>query len=284
MATSAQERIERVLDHPPADLLAELRAAEWTAHGIQLTRTLSTRPDEPPVSACPRTALLLGTLERLFFAGRSLAGLRALDIGCLEGGLSLELARRDMTVVGVEGRAANVRKCQLLQRYFDLPALSFLHLDAKALDPAAHGTFDVLVCCGLLYHLDAPVAFLERLASLLAPGGVLFLDTHVAPEHPADLEACVHPLSDLVDVAHRDERYRGRWYEEWPGGERAPWSAVSNPRSLWLTAPSLQRALYRAGFSRTYRARGMMDPADEQPWLRRESRVHLFAVGERFFE
>ncbi len=38
-----------------------------------------------------------------------------------------------------------------------------------------HGTFDLVHCHGVLYHEPHPMAMLERLRSMLAPGGTMFL-------------------------------------------------------------------------------------------------------------
>src|SRR6185503_21363318 len=103
------------------------------------------------------------------------------DLGALEGGLSLEMAREGWAAVGVEGRRENFEKAELIRQWFDLPNLEFWHRDVKSLS-AADGPFDVILCCGLLYHLDDPFDFLRRLESLLAPEGLLFVDTHVAAE------------------------------------------------------------------------------------------------------
>jgi len=51
--------------------------------------------------------------------------IRIADLGSLEGGLSLELAREGWTVTGVEGRESNYRKSELIREYFGLPNLRF---------------------------------------------------------------------------------------------------------------------------------------------------------------
>ena len=45
------------------------------------------------------------------------------------------------------------------------------------LDPQVHGTFDVVHCHGVLYHELNPVALLQRLHTMLRPGGSLLFGT-----------------------------------------------------------------------------------------------------------
>ena len=51
--------------------------------------------------------------------------------------------------------------------------VKFMQLGWQQLDPANLGTFDVVHCHGVLYHDLNPVALLQRLHSMLAPGGTL---------------------------------------------------------------------------------------------------------------
>ncbi len=45
------------------------------------------------------------------------------------------------------------------------------------LDPEEHGTFDLVHCHGVLFHEAHPVAMLQRLRSMVAPGGRLLFGT-----------------------------------------------------------------------------------------------------------
>ena len=90
--------------------------------------------------------------------------LRLADISCLEGGYAVEFARMGLDVLGVEVRDSNIAACNYVKSETDLPNLKFVK--DNALNIANHGSFDVVFCCGLLYHLDNPKEFLEILSSL----------------------------------------------------------------------------------------------------------------------
>ena len=316
-------------------------AATWTSHNLPLTHKTSTIPGALTMSEEVRTQVLKKDLYHLFFQERgTLAGLRVLDLGCLEGGLSFEMAREDMDVLGVEGRASNYQKCQLIKRYYSLPNLNFVHLDVMNLNRQEHGVFDVILNCGILYHLADPLGFLHRMSSLTHDRTVLFLDTHFAPADtrsprrrassdgrslPGGLP---QPLLGAIGTRIRralrkisrrldGPSYRGqnRWTlptrcptsrplnttmkhsraAGFKNGQTAtqtatqtddaehPWSSISGADALWLTFPSLLRALYGAGFTNIYNLYGAFEINYEFALRQRHSRLYLFAVKDGFF-
>jgi SAM-dependent methyltransferase len=87
---------------------------------------------------------------------------RWLDLGCGVGGLVRHLRSRGMDhVVGSdEGHGAE------LARASGIPILDAEQLEGRT------GTFDVVTSIEVIEHVVDPVAFLRRVAGLLAPGGV----------------------------------------------------------------------------------------------------------------
>lgn len=152
---------------------------------------------------------------------------RVLELGCLEGGHSLVLARRASHVVAVDARADNIERARFVQGFFGTPNISFVQADLEAFPLASLGEFDVVFNVGLLYHLPEPWRLLEQLA-LLAEH--LFLWTHVAPWKWR---------SETVNG------YRGVTYPE--GGVADPLSGMS-PTSFWPTRAELLRMLADCGF------------------------------------
>ena len=70
---------------------------------------------------------------------------------------------------------------------------------------AKYGVFDVVFCCGLLYHLDAPRKFVDLMAKACRRAAII--DTHVAecPAQPGKFA-----LSDITE----NEGWAGRWFSE----------------------------------------------------------------------
>jgi hypothetical protein len=169
-----------------------------------------------------------------------------------------------MDVIGAEGRKINYLKCKLIEDYFELPNLRFLHLDVKNLNKKEHGIFDVVLCLGLLYHLDNPISFLDILHEVTHEKSLVFLDTHIAPVDQESFDCCVFKdhLSDITQFEYNGNIYDGRWYQENPT-EDSEWASVSNYRSFWLTQNSLIRALYFAGFKNIHNLYGFLEIEEE---------------------
>jgi SAM-dependent methyltransferase len=272
-----------IWSNPNESILKKIKEQKWTAHNIPLTGTYSTMGDSIPlINEDRRTKIILDHLR--FLRQGELSGLRLIDLGCLEGGLSFVMACEGMKVLGVEGRPSNYDKCMLIKEYYDnsLNNLKFLCLDVKDLKKEKHGVFDVLLCCGLLYHLDHPMRFLETLGAMTADRGILFLDTHFSPSE-IDVGKCtfVDRLSDSITIDYKGIGYEGRWYLERPEGTDDAddeWAAVSNDQAFWLTFRSLITALYHAGFKRIYNIYGGWSPEEEFAMREKYSRLYCIAT------
>ncbi len=100
------------------------------------------------------------------------AGKIALDYCCGLGGISLQIAEAGAFVHGIDISAQSVKtaECRLADNGFaDRCAMQVM--DAENLQ-FADGTFDVIVCSGVLHHLDLDQAYPE-LARVLKPTGTI---------------------------------------------------------------------------------------------------------------
>jgi SAM-dependent methyltransferase len=217
---------------------------QFTAHNILLDDGRKTRPEAGFLLTedqwCRSVKRLLGAL---YPAG--VQGLRIADLGCLEGGFTVEFARMGMDALGLEVRQSNFRNCLHVKQHVDLPNLQFINDDAWNL--WRHGTFDVVFCCGLLYHIDRPVAFIRMLSRLCRK--VLILNTHFATE-TANPNYC---LSDITS----HESVKGRWFLEYDSSDvelkgnldMLKWASWSNDRSFWIQREHIFDVLKQTGFN-----------------------------------
>jgi SAM-dependent methyltransferase len=164
-----------------------------------------------------------GVLD-LIRARTALPGLRVLDLACRTGAFSTALAEAGAVVLGIEGRRENLDRIPPSTGRYVLG-------DVRDLSAARHGTHDVALCLGILYHLDAADAIRLLRAMREVTRGFAIIDTHVGA-----------PL-DAVTVEGRT--FHGHWYGE-PAGL---WSAIGNPASWWFTPESLDDAVDLAGWS-----------------------------------
>lgn len=282
--TETNRLISQTLKTPDPLILSKIKSTKWTSHNIPVACNESTMDNQPLTTEDVRIQTIKKSIYRLFCQRNSLKGLRLIDLGCLEGGISLEMAREDMSVVGVEGRESNFAKCKLIEDLFKLPHLDFIFLDVKKLNKEEHGIFDIVLCLGLLYHLENPVSFLGILKKITHDKSIIFLDTHIAPVDDEALSQCEFKgsLSEVTHICHDGITYAGRWYQEYPeenGHTNDEWAAVSNYRSFWLTQKSLFKALYHSGFRDIYKLYGVYNVDEEYQLRYKYSRLWCITFG-----
>jgi len=149
----------------------------------------------------------------------------ALDVGCGSGYFSGILHAEGFRVIGLEGRPEN--RALAAERY---PQIPFFTVNLEDDEVRRHGPADLVVCFGLLYHLENPFRAARNLHALT--GKVLLVESMCLP-----LDS---PVMEL-----RDE-------------------CCSEDQGLQFVAfyPSeacLTKLLYRAGFSFVYRLRKAPD-------------------------
>ena len=141
----------------------KIRWITFTSHNIRLDDGTYTKPEAGP--SIDRLSWFLGA-KRIIdatFPGDK-ARLSVADLGCLEGGYTVEFARLGLQSLGLDVRESNIEVCRYVQSKTDLPNLRFVRDDVWNI--ADHGSFDIVFCCGLLYHLDRPRAFLDVLSDV----------------------------------------------------------------------------------------------------------------------
>ncbi|HEX3098682.1 MAG TPA: class I SAM-dependent methyltransferase [Usitatibacter sp.] len=110
--------------------------------------------------------------HRYHFAARWTAGKRVVDVACGEGYGSALLARGAASVTGIDVSEAAIAHAR--RTYADVPNLQLVRASCDAL-PLADASVDVAVSFETLEHIAEQAAFLDELARVLAPGGVLVL-------------------------------------------------------------------------------------------------------------
>jgi 2-polyprenyl-3-methyl-5-hydroxy-6-metoxy-1,4-benzoquinol methylase len=151
-------------------------AVEFTAHNIRLDDGTCTKPGPSFIETSPWFVSARRILEIVFPGDKK--HLRLADLGCLEGGYAVEFARMGFQVLGIDVRDANIAACNYVKSKTNLPNLVFVKDDAWNI--GNYGMFDVVFCCGLLYHFDRPKLFLETLSSVTTK--LMVLQTHFSTD------------------------------------------------------------------------------------------------------
>jgi SAM-dependent methyltransferase len=207
------------------------RFGPWTADNIDLGQgvwTIGADRNEVAEARVERTVELVRG-----FARRPLEGLRILDLACYEGGFPIAFARRGASVVALEAREQHAAKARFAARALGLDRLEIVEGDVRDVGRLVEGPFDVVLCLGILYHLDEPGPF-ELLASLG--------------------ELCEHLIVVETQVSLKPKRrveFDGRayWGSDHPENPQYPAASIDNLQSFWLTRASLLNLLADCGFS-----------------------------------
>jgi len=210
---------------------------------------------------------------------------RVIDIGCLEGYFSAECALQGATVLGVEGKTINVKKCEFIKSVLGIKNLRFVQDDAMKVTRKKYGTFEVVLALGLLYHLDNPFTFLKNISEVCA--GFLLLDTHVALMRQPVSGDWKPPLSAITEFRFANKTYVGRLYREFDSDasqlskDLSVTASLKNEHSAWLTEDSLVSLLHDVGFEQVSK---LVFPERENTWwsdTKANARVLLLAIKKR---
>ncbi len=242
---------------------------KFTAHNIDLGNGKTTM-DGKLLAETQECKSIIRSLN-LVFEPSVRAVTRVADLGCLEGGYTVEIAKQGYQVTGFEARTSSFNNCEFVRQQVGLPNLSFIQEDVKNLEK--YGKFDAILCHGLLYHLDSPRSFLEMISAQC--NKVLLLDTHYSHEKDLlyDFLPFLNPFKRMVTkrlpALSRKHNYalsgltvhegrKGRWFKEYRKKaskeeiEASVWAAFSNHRAFWLAKKDLLQSLKDCHFRIIY--------------------------------
>jgi SAM-dependent methyltransferase len=164
--------------------------------------------------------------------------LTAADLGCGLGEFTGLLEQFGIRTVGIDGRATTIAECRT--RY---PGARFEVFDVEDKEILQLGTFDIVLCFGLLYHLENPFRAVRNIAALTRKYAII--ETMVVPSRlpSAILRTEVRSLDQGLNFI-----------------------------ALIPSESCLTKMLYCAGFHRVYRARNLPRHGDFKSSIRMKRR------------
>ena len=104
-------------------------------------------------------------------------GKRVLDIGCGGGILSDAMARKGALVTGIDLSTKALKVAQLHALEAGTTNVDYQEISAEAMAQQETGAFDVVTCMEMLEHVPDPSSVVRACATLVKPGGWVFLST-----------------------------------------------------------------------------------------------------------
>jgi SAM-dependent methyltransferase len=232
----------RRLKQPYADFLADPPTPDDQAWSWYHVSQMANRTYQPSVLAYRRGKR--GDDERLKYLMYFLdvREQRVLELGPLEGHHSILLEKLGVREnVALEGRRGNFETCRRIQAQYGLERTDFVHGDIERIvsgaDPAPFsGCFDLIFCCGVLYHLTEPLPFLRWCRERTHQ---LFIATRIV--YPVNLATDVYTNGDLSYPCIRRNEI---------GRDQRPLGISET--GILLTERGVVRMLADAGFGRVH--------------------------------
>jgi hypothetical protein len=233
---------------PPESLVAKKQVVvdkfgPWTASNVHIDGELYTIEDKIHGDEIKLRRVLQIVSD---VATKPLESIRLVDLACHEGIYAIEFARQGASVLGIEGREAHISKARFVKDALSLNNLDVVQDDVRNLSQAKYGSFDVVLCLGILYHLDTPdvFSFIERIGEVCTD--IAIIDTRIAP---GPTEA----------FTYKGTEYWGHRISEGHASGDSPaeklkkyWASLDNLTSFHLSRTSLYCMLARVGFTSVY--------------------------------
>jgi SAM-dependent methyltransferase len=202
-------------------------------------------------------------------ARRPFEELRILDLGCGEGVYAIEAALRGAEVLALDARTERMDEGRAIAARQGLDRVRFEQADVRGLDPAKHAPFDVVLCLGLLYHLDGGEALDLLRCAFALTDRLLVIDTNVALDGEATFED--------GDRLYEGARVREHADDDPPEVRRARLlRSIDSTFAFRFTKQSLVQALDDIGFASVFECHAPLEPGKS------EDRITLAALrGER---
>jgi len=131
----------------------------------------------------------------------SLTGMRVLDIAPWNGFFSFECVRRGAKeVVSLGPDDPDKTGYNKVRQMLEIDNVRYLRESVYDLSPARHGTFDIVLFLGLIYHLRYPLLALDKIYDVAVRR--LYVDSPLIDNHVYDLTVSVEVKQEILTEGH----------------------------------------------------------------------------------
>jgi SAM-dependent methyltransferase len=170
----------------------------------------------------------------------TLAGMTVLELGPLEGAHTYLLEQLGAArILAIEANREAYLKCLIVKEALGIGRATFMLGDFGLFLRDTAERFDLVFCCGVLYHMEDPLVLIRDMARVTDR---CFVWTHYYdPDRASDREAVP------ATVGGFSATYFGARY--WDRAERSFWGGTK-PTASWMTRDDLLAAFRHFGFDR----------------------------------
>lgn len=226
---------------PKNQNILDIFANEWS----------SAMPDDSGLVTKPGKSRLFND-DRIKWVEETLGGfhnLYILELGPLEGGHSYMLQRMGAKkITSIEANTRAFLKCLCIKEIFDLNRIEFKLGDFVSFLKETDVIFDLVIACGVLYHMMNPIELLELISQVTDK---VFIWTHYYDREIITTNKVLSlKFGPLEAFEYRGDMYMAakQSYEnalDWLG-----FCGGAQPTSKWLCRDSIINCLQKLGFSR----------------------------------
>jgi SAM-dependent methyltransferase len=167
-----------------------------------------------------------------------LDGMRVLELGPLEGAHTYQLEKLGAAhILAIEANAEAFLKCLITKEIASLTVANFMHGDFVEYLRNTDDRFDLVFCCGVLYHMSDPMALIEQIYTVTDR---CFVWTHYYDQAHYPWP----PREAISDPRYPGVRFYAQKYDDMENGRF--WGG-NRPLSLWLGREDIISAFYRVG-------------------------------------
>jgi SAM-dependent methyltransferase len=177
-----------------------------------------------------------------------LNGMTVLELGPLEGAHTYQLEQLGAArVLAIESNVEAYLKCLIMKEALGMQRASFMLGDFSLYLRDAAERFDLVFCCGVLYHMENPLALIRDIARVT---GKCLVWTHYYDPGRASDRVPKPAVVDGFSATYFGARYHDRAQGSFWGGNK--------PTANWMTRDDIVAAFRNFGFD-------VVEIIDDQP-------------------
>jgi 2-polyprenyl-3-methyl-5-hydroxy-6-metoxy-1,4-benzoquinol methylase len=211
----------------------------WSAHNILLKDNIYTIDDRIINDEYKLQRVIQNISD---FTRKDFSNLRILDLACLEGLFGIECARQGASVTLLDARDSNLRKVKFVTESLNLNNIKIVKDDVRNISQEKYGMFDVILCFGILYHLDKSdlYSFVKKMYDMTS--NCVIFDTHITISKKEKFSVEETAFYGTSYIEHRSDATLDEKVNDL-------WKSIDNDISFYLTKESLVRMLNKIGFT-----------------------------------